>query len=109
MEKRTLDFLENVATLDFENISRMQVEYLSKEANKLLVDIMKEKTIETYKLTLDWNASLKEAILERDKVKFIHESYYKEDMKKFLNENLDRLDFILQVLIDYLESGENNG
>lgn len=109
MEKRTLDFLENVSTLDFENISRMQVEYLSNEAHALLVDIMKEKVLEIYKLTLVWNVDLKEAILERDKVKFIHESYYKEDMKKFLNENLDKLNFILQVLKDYLESGENNG
>ena len=109
MEQRTKELLLKISNLDINNITIHQIESLCEQAKSVLIDNLKAQTIENYKLSLSWNVSLKETILKADKVGFIHESYYKEETKHFLNDNFDKIDFILETLKNYLESGENNG
>lgn len=109
MDERTKELLIRLRDLKAEDLTVRNLESLCEEATSILLDKFKEEVIETFKLTLTWNISLKETILNADKVGFVHESYYKAEMKNFLNANFDKLDLIVETLKAYIEGGENNG
>ena len=109
MEERIKELLNKIALLEFENLYRLQVEYLCEEAKSVLIDSLKEKTLGIYKTSLIWNNDLKEAIKSGDKVKFIHESYFNVDARNFLKDNFSNIELIIETLQEHLKGGEING
>ena len=110
MEQRTKELIKKISKLDFYDISRTQIEELSGEAQAILLEHFKKEVIELYEFILSWNTTLVDSINNNNQVGFIHESYYKEDIRKFLNSNFDKINLVIEILRNHLkEKGENNG
>lgn len=104
MTKEVKEFLEKITIADFD------FEEVVKEANALLREEFKNNVLEVFQYIKDgYNSQIREAVLEGDKMKFICECYYSTTKRKFVNENFGKLDEILSILKEYIESeGEAN-
>ena len=110
MEQRTKELIKKISKLDFYDISRIQIEDLVGEAQGILFEHFKKEVIELYEFILSWNSTLVDSIINNNQVGFIHESYYKEEIRTFLNSNFDKIQLVIDILRHYLEERvENNG
>lgn len=85
---------------------------LNNEGRTLLEEDFKQRTIEFFQdyITEDrywYDLNLEKAIKEKNRVDFIHNVYYSERLKNFINDNWERLDEIIEILENYINEKEN--
>ena len=85
---------------------------LNNEGRTLLEEDFKQKIIEFFQdyITKDkywYDLNLVKAIKEKNRVDFIHNVYYDEKIKNFINNNWERLDKIIEILENYINEKEN--
>ena len=85
---------------------------LNNEGRTLLEEDFKQITIEFFQdyITEDrcwYDLNLVKAIKEKNRVGFIHNVYYDEKIKNFINNNWERLDKIIEILENYINEKEN--
>lgn len=85
---------------------------LNNEGRTLLEEDFKQRTIEFFQdyITEDrywYDLNLAKAIKEKNRVDFIHNVYYSERLKNFINDNWERLDEIIEILENYINEKEN--
>lgn len=85
---------------------------LNNEGRALLEEDFKQRTIEFFEdyITEDrywYDLNLEKTIKEKNRVDFIHNVYYYEKIKNFINDNWERLDEIIEILENYINEKEN--
>lgn len=81
---------------------------LNNEGRSLLEEDFKQRTIELFKYQLSYDAGIVKAIKEKNKVGFISKIQFWEKLEKFINDNWDRLDDIIEILKNYINEKEND-
>lgn len=105
MTKELKEFLEKLT-----NDPNFDLEEIVKQAREILREEFKKDVLETFRRGYyGYSDDMKEAILKGDKTEFIHECYYSSTKRDFINNNFGKLDEILSILKEYIESeGEEN-
>ncbi len=75
---------------------------LNNEGRALLEEDFEQRTIEIFKEKLKYDEGIVKAIKEKNKVVFISSIYYWEKLEKFVNDNWERLDDIIEILENYI-------
>lgn len=112
METRTEKLLSIIKNLSFENITRTQIELLSKEASEILEEDFKKEVVKTFNfLENNWCKDNLEPIKTGDKVRFVYDSYYHSEGRTFLNKHIEKVEKIMAILKEEYckEEGELNG
>lgn len=81
---------------------------LNNEGRALLEEDFKQRTIEMFEYQLSYDAGLVKAIKEKNKVGFIGRVDFWEKLEKFVNDNWDRLNEIIEILENYINEKEND-
>ena len=75
---------------------------LNNEGRTLLEEDFEQRTIEIFKEKLKYDEGIVKAIKEKNKVVFISSIHYWENLEKFVNDNWERLDDIIEILENYI-------
>lgn len=81
---------------------------LNNEGRALLEEDFKQRTIEMFKEKLKYDEELVKAIKEKNKVVFVSSVRFWEKLEKFVNDNWDRLNEIIEILENYINEKEND-